>query len=254
MREGADARPLPDRDAGAEDDVRLDRDVAAEPGVGAQKHGLRRHQGGAPGECGAAQPGLHQRLGFGEFEAAVDPDQLLRRQLDHPAGEPVPGRQPDDARQVEFALGVVAVECQDEPARVPRLDQHQAAPNQPDRPLLRSGVGGFDDAVNSAVRPGNEPAVGAGIRGPHPGQEHGGRRPPLLVEQRRQAGACQQRGVAIEHQHRVDLAFGRQAVAERFEPDADGVAGAERRVLHRGLDRRDKTGDFVHPRADYGDA
>src|SRR5208282_1963572 len=78
----ADPSPLPDRDTGAEGNVRLDDDIAAEPGVGAEKHGLRRHQSGARFHYPAAQPPLHQRLSLREFRAGVDPDQLLGRELD----------------------------------------------------------------------------------------------------------------------------------------------------------------------------
>ena len=56
--------------------------------VSAPKHGLRRHQGRPRVHCRAAQPALHQRLGLGQLGARVDPDELLRRQLDRSAGEP----------------------------------------------------------------------------------------------------------------------------------------------------------------------
>ena len=79
--------PSPTLDTGAEYDVRLDHDIAAEPGIGAQEHRLRGHQARPCRHCWTAQPALHQRFGRGEVGAIVDAGQLLLWQFDRAAVE-----------------------------------------------------------------------------------------------------------------------------------------------------------------------
>ena len=110
---------------------------------------------------------LHQRLRLGEFGAGVDAEQFLRRKLDRPAGEPFSASDGDDIGQVELALGVVAVERIEEFAEPASLDHHDAAIDQADRLLLRSGVGRLDDPVERAVGRQHEAAVGAGVGRTH---------------------------------------------------------------------------------------
>ena len=116
MRERKDARALADRDPGPEGDVWFDHDIAAKHSVGAQKHGLRRHQGNARSHRGQAQPVLHQCLCGGKFGAVVDADQLLGWKLDRAPRQPLAAGDPDDVGQIEFALLVVAIEGGDEVA------------------------------------------------------------------------------------------------------------------------------------------
>ena len=80
-----------DRDAGAEHDIRLDHDIAPEPRVGAEEHGLRRDQCDAGLHRRAAQPALHQRLGLGQLGAGIDAEQLLGRQLRRAARQALRG-------------------------------------------------------------------------------------------------------------------------------------------------------------------
>ena len=58
----------------------------------------------------------------------------------------------DDIGQVELALGVVAVERIEQFAEAARLDHHDPAIDEADRPLLGAGVGRLDDAFERAVR------------------------------------------------------------------------------------------------------
>ena len=80
------------------------------------------------------------------------PEQLLGRQLDR-RGRASPLRRAirDDIGQIEFALGVVAVERIEEFAEVARLDRHDPAIDELDRALLGTGVGRLDDPLERAV-------------------------------------------------------------------------------------------------------
>ena len=64
----------------------LDRHVGAKHGVGAQEDRRRIGHRHPAVHRGRAQPGLHHRLGRGQFGAGVDPGQLLGRRLDR--GDP----------------------------------------------------------------------------------------------------------------------------------------------------------------------
>ena len=64
-------------DAGTEEDIRLDHDIAAEPRIGAEKDGLGRYQRRPGRHRVPPQAVLHQRLGGGEVGASVDADQLF---------------------------------------------------------------------------------------------------------------------------------------------------------------------------------
>ena len=157
------------RDPGAEHDIGLDHDIAPEPRVGRQEHGLRRDQRRAALHRAAAQPVLHQRLGRGQLGAGVDPQHLLGRQFDDPARQALVAGDRDDVGQVEFALGVVVPDSVHQIEGVARIDRHDAAVAQPDRPLLRARVARLDDAQHLAVLPEHDTAVGSGIGRPHAG-------------------------------------------------------------------------------------
>ena len=75
--------PCADRDAGAEHDMRLDRDVAAEPGVEREPHAFGVDQGRAFLEHLLAPAALPFELEVGELGAAVDPRGLIGIALDH---------------------------------------------------------------------------------------------------------------------------------------------------------------------------
>ena len=151
VRERANPRPLPDRDAGAESDVRFDDHIAVEPSVGAEEHCLGRHEGSSGFHRRAAQAALHERLGLGELGAGVDAEQLLGEKLDGSAIEPIAARDMYDIRQIEFTLCVIAVESVHEIAEVTRLDRHDAAIDERNGALLRRGVRGLDDPLEEPV-------------------------------------------------------------------------------------------------------
>ena len=50
-------------------------------------------------------------------------------------------------------------------------------------------------------------------------------------------------GIPVQHEHIVDVALRRQAAVERPQCSPNRVAGAERRVLHDALRRRDEPGN-----------
>ena len=82
MRERADGRAVLHRDAGAEHDVGLDRDVLAELGVGGEMHRLRRHQRDAGVERRLPQALLHDRLRRRELRLGVDAAHFVLRDFE----------------------------------------------------------------------------------------------------------------------------------------------------------------------------
>ena len=63
----------------------------------------------------------------------------------------------------------------------------------------------------------------------------------------------EKRRIAVEHEHILDRALRREAAIERPQRRAHRIAGAERRILHDALGRRDGPGDLLHLRPDHDD-
>ena len=153
------------------------------------------------------------RFGGGQLGAGVDPQELLGRQFGDPARQALRAGDRDDVGQVELALGVVVPDSVHQVEGVARIDRHDAAVAQPDRPLFGAGVLGLDDAQQGAVRPEHEAAIGSGIGRPHAGDRDRdfGRAAPR-IEQRGDGLGAQQRGVAEQHDNVGDAALS-QAIA-----------------------------------------
>ncbi len=78
-----DHRAVGDRHAGTDHHKRLDRDVAAEFGIGGEVDRLGCDHGHAGLECRLAQPRLHHLLGLGELGLGVDATHFILAGFDH---------------------------------------------------------------------------------------------------------------------------------------------------------------------------
>ena len=107
MREGADDRAILDPDPGADHDVGLDDDVAADLGVEREEHRLGSDKRRALGHRPPAQPILQFRLGPGELRPVVDAHHLLFVGHERPRDEAPRVGDFDDVGEVIFALSVV---------------------------------------------------------------------------------------------------------------------------------------------------
>ena len=96
-------------DAGADHDMGLDEDVAANFGVERQKYRLGGDKRRALGHGAAAEPILQCRLRGGKLRPVVDPHDLALRGVEGPRGETARVGDLDDIGQVIFVLRVVGL-------------------------------------------------------------------------------------------------------------------------------------------------
>ena len=243
--------------AGAEHDIRLDHDIAPEPRIGREEHGLRRDQGCAPIHRAPPQPLLHQRFGGGQLGAGVDAQEVLGRQFSDAARKALRAGDRDDVGQIEFALGVVVPDSVHKIEGMARIDRHDAAVAEPDRPFLGAGVPGLDDAHELAVAAEHEAAIGSGVGWPHAGdRDRHLRRAAPRGEQLGDGFAAQQRGVAIEHEDIGDAVLRGplgEAWRKRRACRTHGIARTAGRGLDHGRQRRDRAGDAVAIAAEHDD-
>ena len=149
----------------------------------------------------------------------------------------------DDVGQVELALGVVAVDARRADRSAWRAATAMMPPlHEADRALLRA-----------SPRPPRRCARACRRRRARAGRRRRDRpaaspRPATAAAVRRRSASRRasgsgghERRVAEQHQEIADIAVGRQTAGEGAEPGADRVAGAERRILHDALRRRDET-------------
>ena len=91
---------------GADDDVRLDEHVLADPGVMAEEHGFRRHQRRALRHDLAAQTLLHRSFGLRKLGAGVHAENLIGVAAQHMRVESIGFGQRYRIGEIELALGV----------------------------------------------------------------------------------------------------------------------------------------------------
>ena len=240
MAIGPDFHAVADADPGPEPDMWADHHVAAEPRVKTEINRGRVHQGRAGGQGGAAQAGLHGRLGRRQVGPGIHADQALGFGFGRPARDAVGPREPDHVGQIQLSLGVVGGEPTDQPAqKIAAGRRHQAGIAKRYGLFRWPRVGRLDDAEKGAVfvqhqapvpviaftmetEDGNAVAVvGQGID--DPGQRLGGDQGHVAIGDDDGALAC----------------------PERSQGDAHRVTGAERFLLDTGLGGRDGGPDRV---------
>jgi hypothetical protein len=116
-----------------------------------------------------------------------------------------------------------------------------------------AGIGGLDDALEASVRRRHQPAVWAGISGPHARYENRRRLAPPLVQQAGQCDGAQQRRVAEQHEDLRDTPRRREPIPQCAQCGADRVSGSQRRVLDDAFGRSDDAGDLARFRPDHDD-
>ena len=199
MAEGPDGR-LAHHHAGPEHHKGLDHGTSGDLRVMAEHDGLRGRHGDARVQKPLPHPLLEGSLRLGQLGLAVHPhDRGLRREHG-PHLQPPPAGQPDHVRQIVFLLGIVVADLgQQAEQQGPGSRQH-AGIAQTDGQLLRRGVPGLDDPVESLALADQQPTIGAGIRRLEAEDGQVGTGLPG-GEQGRETGPVQQRRVRIADQH-----------------------------------------------------
>src|SRR3954454_19748401 len=136
MAECVDSRAVGDTDAGTEDDMRLDRDVAAELRVVCEPDALRVDQGRPLLKRLLAASALPLQLEVGELDAAIDPCGLIRIAFDYDCIASFGGGDVDDIGEVVLAGGIVVADLVEPPEEVIGADGHHAGVAEPDCALL----------------------------------------------------------------------------------------------------------------------
>ena len=128
-----DHRAVGDGDAGADHHERLDRDVAAELGVGGKINGFRRDQRHAGVERRLAQPRLHHRFRFRKLRLGVDAAHFVFAGLDHDGLQSFISRTMVTAStQIILALAVGIADLVEDRQRLAPVERHHAGIAQRD--------------------------------------------------------------------------------------------------------------------------
>ena len=199
MAEGADDGAFVDDDPGAEDDVRLDRAVAAELRVVAEPDAFRIDQGRALLHRFLAPPPLPVELEMGQLGAAVDARGLPGVGFDGDRGAAFGGGDHDDVGQIIFLRRIVVADLASQ--------RHRSAERTAIMPLLHrrtarsASVASLYSTILAMVSPcaEDDPAIGLGIVGRR--GEHDDRRRIRPVEPRQHLGhgfRRHERRVAVE--------------------------------------------------------
>ncbi len=250
MAEGVDHSTIRDAHAGAEDDIGLDRHVAAELGVPGEPHRLGRDQRGAIGHRLRTAATLPVGLEPCHLGAAIGAGDFPRLGLDHRRRTTVLQRQHDDVGQVEFAGHVLVVDALEQRPEIDTADRHQPRIAEVDGALGLVGVLILDHLGDRAMLVGDDAAVGKRIVGAE--AQHHRHRPVMLVQAGEHLGA----GLGLHHRH-VAVEDEHVAVETRQHRLGllNGVGGAELRFLqrHAGAARRDGLLHLFATRADDDD-
>ena len=247
MREGADRHIVGDLDARSEDDVRLDRHVAAELRVRAEMNRVRRDQCRARAHRGFPEPALRHGFDGGELDAVVDALHLVLGGGAMHGLETALAGAGDDVGQVIFLLGVLIADRVEQFERTRAVERHQAGVAERRGALGLAGVLVLADRHELAAGAGEEPAVAVRIGG----LEAQGRHRRAIRDggaQAREGLGPDQRRIGEGDQDIVVAALDRRTCGEH------GVSGAEAIGLHEHFGRwRELTcnsGHIVPPRPD----
>ncbi len=142
----------------------------------------------------------------------------------------VADEQPERVGHVELPLRVVRLESVQHGPELVGAEDVDPRVDLAKRTLLRRCVSGLDDARQAAARVAHDAAVRAGVVGLE--GEHRRRRAfaSVRVDECADQVDGERRHVAVQHEHVAGEA------GERILCTADGVARAERRLLHGDLD------------------
>ena len=160
MAEALDPCPIGNCNARTEYDIRLNHNVATQPGVMAEEDGFRRDQRCAIGQRGFTARSLPRSFGSSEFAAAVDPGYFARIIAYHHRASPaVSDRDIDDVRQVIFALRIVIADPREQREQIFAPGGEQARVTQTARTLFLASILEFDHFGYAASIVGNDAAI-----------------------------------------------------------------------------------------------
>ena len=148
---GLDLGAVLDGDAGTEEDVRLDDDIAADLGVVGKPDGLRRDQRRALAHHGEARALLEDRLGGGELLARVDAQHIVFAARDDRGARAARTRDLDSVGEVEFALGVLVADARQHAEQIVDPEGHDAGIAQPHAAFLGAGVLVLADGIQPSL-------------------------------------------------------------------------------------------------------
>ena len=199
MGKRPDRHVVADSDAGTEDDVGLDHDVAAETGIEGEDHGVGIDECRTALHRPIAQVLLHERFRHGQIASRVDPHQFLGRPFDNRTTESAPVREPDDVGEIVLALGVILLHRRHEISERVRIDGHDARVAEPDATFCGRCIVRLDDRFEIALGPDDDTAIGGGISRTH--GENRERATGMRLEQAGERGRRHERGVGIKDQN-----------------------------------------------------
>ncbi len=152
-------------DPRADHDMRLDQDVAADPGVAREKHGFGRDQRRASEHGAFARRRCIAASAARELDAVVDAHHLLfRRPRATRAASPLRCGDRDEVGQIKFARGVVGADRLQHLERARARKRHRAGVAAADRALRRARVLVFADGDEHAVAL-DQPSVACRVGG-----------------------------------------------------------------------------------------
>ena len=180
---------------------------------------------------------------LGELDARVDSLRLdgIRREV-HGDRLAVLDEEADGVGDVELALRVVRLKSLERAPQLVRAEHVDAGVDLADFELVRRRVAGLDDAGEAAVVVADDSPVRARIRRLEGEDGRGRVRAAMLGEERLDHVRAQRGHVAVQHEHVAVEAV------ERSARSADGVPGAERRLLDGDRDALERV-----PRVRRGD-
>ena len=165
MAEGADHAAASHGHAIAEDDVGFDRDIRLEHRIGAEENRIGIDHGDARRHRGLAQPGLHHRLGLGQFGARIDAGEFLGGGFDDGDLVALGMGHRDGVGQIIFPGAVVVADGAQPAGQIGGGGAQHTGVAQVDGALCWSRVGPFNDPPDRAAM-GDDAAVLGGIGGP----------------------------------------------------------------------------------------
>lgn len=254
MREGTDDRAVLHRHAGAEHDIRLDGDVAAEFGIARQKYGFRCDQSNASVHRLRAQTALQHRFGLRELRLGVDAAHVVLRGFDGDRLQSHRARDGNRVGQIKFALAVVIADSVEQRQRVFTGKRHQPAIAEADRALLRRCIFFLDDSRKiTAGR--YQPSIAGRVLRRKAKNRHRRARAQRGA-QGRQRFRPHQRRVGEHHQNIAGAAFDRLARRQHRMRGAEAFALLENLRLRSDLARfrRDIVTTGPHHNGDLGAA